>query len=99
MATAAFVLPSAVLMGLLAAGYAAVTESPAILGARQGVLAVVVGVLVVTIERLGRPLITGWFPVAIGFASLLLALVLNISPVRVVVASGVLGVVTDRGRS
>jgi chromate transporter len=98
-ATAAFLLPSAVLMALLAAGYAGIIESPAILGVRQGVLAVVVAVLLVTMERLSRPLITGWFPVAIGFASLLLVLVLNISAVWAVVASGVLGVVTDRARS
>ena len=98
-ATAAFLLPSAVLMALLATGYAATTDSPALVGVRQGVLAVVVAVLLVTMERLARPLLTGWLPVAIGIASFLLVLVLSISAVWVVVASGVVGVVTYRSRS
>jgi len=98
-ATAAFLLPSAVLMALLAAGYAGITDSPALLGVRQGVLAVVVAVLLVTMERLARPLITGWLPVVTGIVSFLLVLVLSISAVWVVIASGVVGLVTDRSRS
>ena len=92
-------LPSAVLMALLATGYAATTDSPALVSVRQGVLAVVVAVLLVTMERLARPLLTGWLPVAISVASFLLVLVLSISAVWVVVASGVVGVVTYRSSS
>ena len=98
-ATAAFLLPSAVLMALLATGYAATTDSPALVGVRQGVLAAVVAVLLVTMERLARPLITGWLPVVTGIVSFLLVLVLSISAVWVVIASGVVGMVTDRSRS
>jgi chromate transporter len=98
-ATGAFLLPSAVLMVLLAAGYAGIIDSPAMLGVRQGVLAVVVAMLLMTMERLARPLIAGWLPVAIGIASFLLVLILNISAVWAVVASGAVGVLTDRSRS
>lgn len=96
LATAAFILPSAVLMVVLAAGYDRIAALPAAASIRQGVLAAVVALLVITMERLGRPLMTGLLPIVLGAAAFLVVLALNVSAVWAVVAAGIVGVATDK---
>jgi chromate transporter len=99
LATAALVLPSAAFMIALAAGYDRIAALPATVSIRQGVLAVVVALLVITMERLGRPLMTSLLPIVLGLAALLVILLFNISAVWVVVAAGIIGMVSDRRAS
>lgn len=96
LATFAFILPSAVFMVVLAAGYARTANLPAAVGVRYGVLAVVVALLLLTMERLARPLITGWFPITIAAGAFLVCFIFNVSAVWAVVAAGVIGVATER---
>ena len=99
LAAAAFVLPSAVFMTVLAAGYDRIAALPATAAIRQGILAAVVALLVITMERLGRPLMTSLLPIVLGVAALLVVLVFNVSAVWAVVAAGIVGMVTDRRAS
>jgi chromate transporter len=98
-ATAAFLLPSAVCMTALAAGYDRIAGLPATAAIRQGVLAAVVALLVITMERLGRPLMTSLLPIVLGATAFLVVLVLNVSAVWAVVAAGIVGMVADRRAS
>lgn len=99
LATTAFLLPSAVVMALLAAAYAETPARPELGAIRAGVLAAVVALLVVTLERFGRPLLTGCPPIATAVAAFLAVLVVDVNAVWVVVAAGVVGVATGRWTS
>lgn len=99
LATAAFILPSAVLMLLLVLGYAQIATLPALVSIRRGVLAAVVALLIVSMERLSRPLITGSVPVAVGVGAFLLVLTFNVSAVWAVLLAGFISLLTQQGRS
>jgi chromate transporter len=92
-AMAAFIFPSALLMVLLAAGYVATTALPAIGPIVNGLTAGVVGILLATIYRLGKPNIKE--PLTWGIALVAFAVVafLGISAALIVVAAGLLGVI------
>src|SRR5438132_8663705 len=77
-ATTAFLLPSAVVMLLLTAGYAHIAAAPAMVSIRRGVLAVVVALLLVSMERLGRPFLVSPWKVILGVGAFLLVMVLNV---------------------
>jgi chromate transport protein ChrA len=78
-------------MVLLAAGYVATTALPAIGPAVNGLTAGIVGILLATIYRLGKPNIKE--PLTWGIALLTFAVVafLGISAALIVVAAGLLG--------
>jgi chromate transporter len=99
LAAAAFILPSAVFMTVLAVGYDRLASLPATAPIRQGILAAVVALLVGTMERLARPLMTSPLPIVLGVAALLVVLVLNVSAVWAVVAAGIIGMLSDRRAS
>jgi chromate transporter len=90
---AAFIVPSALLMVLLAGAYVATTTLPAIGPAVNGLTAGVVGILLATTYRLGKPNIKE--PLTWGIALVAFAVVafLGISAALIVVAAGLLGVV------
>ncbi len=91
-ATIAFVLPAALAMLLLAAGYVAVTALPHVQPAITGLTAAVVGMLIATLYRLGKKNITG--PVGIGIAAVAFAVgaFLNINAALIVIAAGLIGI-------
>ena len=91
-ATVAFVLPSAVMMLALAAGYVAATAIPDIGPAVNGLTAAVVGVLLATTYRIGKSNIKEPLTFGIMLAALLSGAFLNISVALIVVASGFVGV-------
>jgi chromate transporter len=97
-ATACFILPAAVLMIALASGYERIASLPAIVSVRRGVLAAVAAILLVTMGRLGRPLATGWLPVALGVGALVAVAVFRIGAPWVVLAAGVIGVLVSERR-
>lgn len=91
LATAAFVLPSALMMLVLAAAYVSVTAVPAMRPAINGLTAAVVGLVLATTYRLGKaniPRIT----LGIALASVVAGAVLGVSAAVIVVAAGLLGV-------
>jgi chromate transporter len=93
LAMAAFIFPSALLMVLLAVGYVATTALPAIGPTVNGLTAGVVGILLATIYRLGKPNIKE--PLTWGIALVAFAVVafLGISAALIVVAAGLLGMI------
>ncbi|HEX9870977.1 MAG TPA: chromate transporter [Candidatus Tectomicrobia bacterium] len=93
LATAAFLFPSVLLMVLLAAGYVATTALPAIGPTVNGLTAGVVGILLATIYRLGKPNIKE--PLTWGIALVAFAVVafLGVSAALIVVAAGLLGMI------
>jgi chromate transporter len=91
-ATAAFVVPSALMMLMLAAAYGAVTALPAMRPAVNGLTAAVVGLLLATTYRLGKANIADRIALGIALASVVAGAVLGVSAAVIVVAAGLLGV-------
>lgn len=98
-ATACFILPSAVLMVLFTYCYSCMAHLPAIISARHGVLAVVVALLLLTLYRLAKPVLTTPVTVSIALVAFLLVAAVHLSVVMVVVASGLLGIAVMRDRA
>jgi chromate transporter len=92
-ATACFILPSALLMMILAYGYSSVARLPGIETTRRGVLAAVVALLLVTMYRLARPTLTSPAKQGVSLGAFLAVGFLHVSAVWVVIAAGVLGIV------
>jgi chromate transporter len=90
-ATAAFVLPSALLMLVLAAAYVAATDIPALYPAVNGLTAVVVGILLGTTYRLGKANITGYFTLGIAACSVIAGAAFDVHAALIVIAAGLLG--------
>lgn len=93
LATAAFLLPSALLMVLLAAAYVAATALPAIGPTVNGLTAAVVGILLATTYRLGKPNIKEPLTWGIALVAFAVGAFLGISAALIVVAAGLLGVI------
>jgi len=93
LATAAFLFPSALLMVLLAAAYVAATALPAIGPTVNGLTAAVVGILLATTYRLGKPNIKEPLTWGIALVAFAVGAFLGISAALIVVAAGLLGVI------
>jgi chromate transporter len=93
LAMAAFIFPSALLMVLLAGAYVATTALSAIGPAVSGLTAGVVGILLATTYRLGKPNITEPLTWGIALVAFAVGAFLGISAALIVVAAGLLGVV------
>ncbi len=96
LATIGFILPSVVLMIFFAWGYAHVAHLPGVASARRGVLAVVVALLLVTLYRLARPVLTTPLTGALALAAFILVAGLHVGSILTVVAAGVLGIALMR---
>jgi chromate transporter len=93
LAMAAFLFPSALLMVLLAAAYVATTALPAIGPSVNGLTAGVVGILLATTYRLGKPNIKEPLTWGIALVAFGVGAFLGISAALIVVAAGLLGTV------
>ena len=93
LAMAAFICPSALLMVLLAGAHVATTTLPAIGPAVNGLTAGVVGILLATTYRLGRPNIKEPLTWGIALAAFAVGAFLGISAALIVVAAGLLGMI------
>jgi chromate transporter len=93
LAMAAFIFPSALLMVLLAGAYVATTALPAIGPAVNGLTAGVVGILLATTYRLGKPNIKEPLTWGIALAAFAAGAFLGISAALIVVAAGLLGMI------
>jgi chromate transporter len=96
LATAAFLCPSALLMVLLAAAYGATTALPAMGPTVNRLTAVVVGILLATTYRLGKPTIKD--PLTGGLPSWPFGAFLGISAALIIVAAGLLGTILPSNR-
>jgi chromate transporter len=93
LAMAAFIVPSALLMVLLAGAYVATTALPAIGPAVNGLTAGVVGILLATTYRLGKPNIKEPLTWGIALAAFAVGAFLGISAALIVMAAGLLGMI------
>src|SRR5882724_8531197 len=93
LAMAAFIVPSALLMVLLAGAYVATTALPAIGPAVSGLTAGVVGILLATTYRLGKPNIKEPLTWGIALVAFAMGAFLGISAALIVVSAGVLGMI------
>jgi chromate transporter len=92
-AMAAFIFPSALLMVLLAGAYVATTALPAIGPTVNGLTAGVVGLLLATTYRLGKPNIKEPLTWGIALVAFAVGVFLGISAALIVVAAGLLGII------
>lgn len=92
LATAAFVLPSAMLMLLLAAVYAAATVLPALGPAMHGLSAAVVGMLLATTYRLWKANVTTPLLGGLALAAFGAGAFFGINAAFIVVAAGLVGI-------
>lgn len=93
LAITGFLLPSAVLMVLLAAAYVATTTLPAIGPGVNGLTAGVVGILLATTYRLGKPNIQEPLTWGIALGAFAAGAFLGVSAAAIVVAAGLLGII------
>lgn len=96
--TACFLLPSAALMLALGYGYSHVADLPAVAPLRRGVLAAVVGLLLLTLHRLAAPVISSLGARSLALGAFLFVALLGVSAALAVVAAGALGVAAARVR-
>lgn len=94
LATAAFVLPSAVFMTLLAVLYVAVHDIPVVGAALKGLAAAVVGLLVATTFRLGQSNAGQLWTLLIAGAAFAVAVYFGVNAAVIVVVAGLLGLLT-----
>ncbi len=92
LATACFILPSAALMLLFAYGYSHAADMPAVLAAHRGVLAVVVALLLLTMYRLAKPVLTTRLTIGLALAAFILVAGFQVNAILVVVAAGTVGI-------
>jgi chromate transporter len=92
LATVAFVLPSAVMMLVLAVAYVSATALPALMPALNGLTAAVVGILLATTYRLGKSNIQDRLTLGIALASIAAGVALGVSAALIVVVAGLVGV-------
>ena len=93
LATVAFLFPSALLMVLLAAAYGATTALPAMGPTVNGLTAGVVGILLATTYRLGKPNVKEPLTWGIALVAFAVGAFLGISAALIVVAAGLLGMI------
>jgi chromate transport protein ChrA len=87
------VLPSALLMLVLAAAYVAATALPALYPAVNGLTGVVVGILVATTYRLSKANIKEYFTLGIAIAAVIAGAVFDMHAALITIIGGLLGVV------
>ena len=92
LATAAFLLPSAALMTLLAHGYARLPQVPVVVAVQRGVLSAVVALLLLTMWRLAQSTLRTAPRRALAVAAFGVVMAPHVSAVWVVLAAGALGV-------
>lgn len=89
--TAAFVVPAALLMLVLAAAYVGVTALPGLRPAVQGLTTAVVGVLLATTYRLGKANIKEALTLGIALAAFIAGAFLGVHAALIVTIAGLLG--------
>lgn len=94
--TIAFLIPSVMVMLVLSYGYAYAAALPAVSFVRRGVLAAVVGLLLLTTYRLGTPVLATPLAIGLALAAFLAGAALHINAVWIVFAAGVIGVLAGR---
>lgn len=92
-ATAAFLLPAALLMVVLAWAYVPVTALPTLGPAINGLTSAVVGILLATAYRLGKANIQNVRMLGLAVAALVSGAWLGVNAAVIVVAAGLLGIV------
>ena len=89
-----FILPAALMVGILAWAYVRYGKMPAVSGLLYGVKPVVIAVILQALWKLGRSAIKNRWLVAIGLVTMSLA-ALGVSPLLVLVAGGVLALLAS----
>jgi len=92
-------LPSVVLMLALAYGYSRFADVPALVPMRRGVLAAVVGLLLLTMYNLAKPVLRTPRTIALALGAFAVVAALQISVAWVVIAAGLFGLASARGRA
>lgn len=91
LATTALILPSFMLITLLAGLFLAWQNNPMVNGALEGLTAGVVGLLLAVVWRLAKKAPRHWCCLAVGLAALVLGLTLPINPIWLVLMGAVAG--------
>jgi chromate transporter len=95
-ATAAFLLPSAIAMLALSYGYTQLARAPAAGSGVRGMIAVVVGLLLVTLSRVSRPVLRTPLALALAAAAFVVVAALQVHAAWVVLTAGLIGVLVRR---
>jgi chromate transporter len=95
-AGACFILPAAIMVGILAWAYVRYGSLPAVSGLLYGVKPVVIAIILQALWKLGRTAIKGVWLAIVGFVALFLSVV-GVSPLPVLLIGGFLGIVVSLG--
>ena len=91
-----FILPAAVMVGILAWAYVRYGSLPAVSGLLYGVKPVVIAIILQALWKLGRAAVTSAWLTIVAFVTLFLAVV-GVSPLLVLIVGGFLAVVVSLG--
>jgi chromate transporter len=97
-ATICFLLPSMLLMLVLAYGYSQAADLEQLQPMRRGLLAAVTALLLLTMYRLARPVLKTPLITTIAIMSFLTVALVNVNAMWIVIGSGLLGVLSARPR-
>jgi chromate transporter len=95
-ATCAFLLPSAIAMLVLSYGYTQLARLPAAGSGVRDMLAVVVGLLLVTLYRLGRPVLRTPLAFGLAAAAFIVVVAMQVHAAWVVLAAGCIGMLVRK---
>jgi chromate transporter len=91
-----FILPAAVMVGILAWAYVRYGSLPAVSGLLYGVKPVVIAIILQALWKLGRTAVKGIWLAIVGLVTLFLAVV-GVTPLLVLIVGGFLGIVISLG--
>ena len=94
--TVAFLLPSVVVMLVFAYAYSLLPELPWIIAVRRGVIAAVIGLLLLTMFRLAKSALGELLPILVALAAFAVGAWSQAHAAWIVVAAGVVGVLSRR---
>lgn len=94
--TGAFLVPSVAVMLVLAYSYEQVAALPATASVRGGMLAAVVGLLLVTMIRLSKGVLIGPLAIALALSAFVIGAASQAHTIWIVLAAGLLGVLRRR---
>ncbi len=91
-ATAGMIMPSLIIISILASFISSINQYPLIVSIFAGIRAVVAGLLLCTVYQLGKRSVRSAFAWLILIASFILITFLSVSPIVIVIGSGLAGV-------
>jgi chromate transporter len=95
-ATLGMVLPSFIIISVIAAFFVQFRDIPAVQNAFAGIRAGVTALIALAAFRLGRKVMTGFFPIAVGIVAFAALLIFDVHAIAIIAVSAAAGLIRYR---